>query len=113
MWILLTDIQNDLRLDNSLKLPLIRTTLWTLLLLADLFSEPNIDGDASYLLYLTNTALCTFWQTIFRLTSESIMQLPFVYDFFLNIILFGLYQIGIIKTATFIYDRIIRKQKQS
>ena len=64
IYLLTTKI--NLKIDNSLKLPIIRTIFWILLVSSDLFTEPNIDGEASYLLYLTNTALCTLWDTILK-----------------------------------------------
>ena len=105
IYLLTTKI--NLKIDNSLKLPIIRTIFWILLVSSDLFTEPNIDGEASYLLYLTNTALCTLWDTILKSIPECIFRLFIFRDYFLNIIVFGLYEIGVIKAATLIIDKII------
>lgn len=108
LYILTTFI--PIKLDNSLKLPIIRTIIWTIFVASELFVKPTIDGEPSYILFLNNSGLCLFWPTFFHLGESSCVGCDFWTDnILINILLFGLYEIGIIKTATLAYNRIKNK----
>ena len=107
LYLLSTGIK--LKLDNSLKLPIIRTICWTLFVSTELFLHPNIDGEPSYILFLVNSGLCTFWNTIFISIPSGVGQSFFFDTILMNIIAFGLYEIGVIKTATLAYDKLINR----
>ena len=108
LYLLTTRIK--IKLHNSLKLPIIRTILWTIFVSTELFIEPTIDGEFSYILFLNNSGLFTFWNTIFISIPGGVGQNFFVDNILLNIIAFGLYEIAVIRTAVFTYDRIIQKK---
>ena len=59
------------------------------------------------MLHEISAALCRFLRTIFRSIPNWDGEYYFLKTIGLNIIAFGLYEIGIIKTATLTYDRMI------
>jgi hypothetical protein len=95
------------KISESLKLPIIRSVFWTLFVSTELFYEPNIDGEPSYILFLMNAGLNLFWETFFL----SIGRLSFfIGNYVLNILVFGVFEVGVIHAARLIAVRL-DKQK--
>lgn len=108
LYLLTTRIKT--KLDNSLKLPIIRSILWTIFVSTELFTEPTLNGEPSYILFLNNSGLCTFWNTIFISIPGGVGQNFFVDNILINIVAFGLYEIAIIRIAISIYHKVINKK---
>jgi hypothetical protein len=86
--------------------PLTRSVLYTLLLSTELFTDPGPNDPFSYVLFLGNCGLCSFWAPFNALFHERFTMHPVVFEFLVNIILFGIYEIIILKTADRIYHKI-------
>jgi hypothetical protein len=95
------------KISDSFKLPFIRTVFWTLFVSSELFIEPNIDGEPSYILYLVNSGLNLFWNTLFL----SIGKLGFfIENYILNILAFGIYEVCVIHAARLIAAQVDRQR---
>mgnify|MGYP006945859861 FL=1 len=96
-----------MNIDISLRIPILRIIFWSFMLLIEIVFYAPLDGEPSYILYLVNNGLCNFWNTIY-------FTLPFNHDFYLiqvwllSVVLFAVYEWGIIKLAQNVIDKFVK-----
>ena len=100
------------KINNTYRLPIIRTIFWTVLILIDVL---NFRTDSlynfTYLLALNNGLLCFFYDTLlFKLYNGMTGYGSNYFQVFaIDILIFAAYELLIIKTATYILESILKE----
>lgn len=110
---LLTTIPK-IKLDETYRLPIIRTIFWTLFVTLDLlFRREGILETVDYILALINSGLCLFYNTILFKVYNGGTGNTYFEIYGLGIFLFAIYEFAIIKTSTILADKLIRRKPQT
>ena len=89
------------RVDISLRLPIIRTILWSVFVIPEFFWQPPLDGEPSMILYLNNGGICSLYNfSLHAFTDNYCIGCNLWRDTVLpGLILFGLFEYLIIKVS--------------
>lgn len=101
------------RIDLSLKLPLVRTIVWTLLLLPEFFHKPPMDAEVYLIIGLGNAGLCSLYQTFCGLILPHIHTYSYnrmmIEVLIVDILLFALFEVAVIKVADILSIAMLKR----
>ena len=99
------------KVNVSLRLPIIRTILWSAFVVPEFFWQPVMYGEPSMMLYDTNEGICNLYHFIWQIFNDNCIGCDLWIDTILpGIIIFGLFEYLVIKFSDTLSFKILTRK---